>query len=71
VGVAGVDEEGAVLPLALDVVSTLGLLLDTVSELPPVGVYGGPVVVPLSTPEHGAPADFVVPPEYTVGPGTT
>ncbi|TVY49298.1 Epoxide hydrolase A [Lachnellula cervina] len=40
--------------------------------LHPVAVLtAGPVVVPVSTPTHVAPALFVVPPEYTVGPGAT
>ena len=50
-------------------------LVDVVLELAPLDalvvddavavapVYEAPVVVPTSTPEHVAPADFVVPPE--------
>jgi hypothetical protein len=47
------------------------LPLATLVAAAPPPVYEGPVVVTVSTPEQVAPADLVVPPEYTVGPGTT
>lgn len=80
--VAPLDEVVAfVIPLdeVVAFVAPLDEVVTFVVPLPPAAlvaaapppVYETPAVVTVSTPEQMPPADFVVPPEYTVGPGTT
>jgi hypothetical protein len=57
VGDAELEDVGIL--LVVDSPVTILLLL----LLAPVGVFGGPVVLAVSTPEKEVPADVVVPPE--------